>query len=413
MRGRTWIFDTHATWSATVDDVPRGDRNLAWFEAAIPQIAAAKRGRATEPSVVVAHITAQGLVGAKGRAKPLLDALHDDRRTGPKYADLGWPPPLRGDSPPNVRGLAVEVRAGEPDRVEYRLGSDLVIKGEPVVGAFDVDVDCPNDIGTDSAHNARLRGQRVEFARAVAAEWASLAREVPPDGVAVVIRHRPGRDEDNTWEGWLGALTGASWARDLWPDGAPLAGRRLAAVASVSDPALDAAVRYELIAPTATSMPVDGGHAEQPIAGSLAAGSDEDYSELLTEEQFLGAIRAGDSIVITDPTRPPVVHRPDCHAISRDYFIQKVVENRRRNGSYFRARNTRIAEEVGGAARCGTCGLPAGVEDRLAAVGVAERLAPPRRQVADLDPDQPGRGGDGLDARPLEGQRGHRGSMLT
>jgi hypothetical protein len=47
-----------------------------------------------------------------GRAKALLDALHDDRKSGPFHADLGADAPLADDTPEHVCGLAVEVRGG-------------------------------------------------------------------------------------------------------------------------------------------------------------------------------------------------------------------------------------------------------------------------------------------------------------
>src|SRR5437879_3871714 len=92
-----WVFDTDGAWRATVDDVPRGDRAADWYDVAVPQIATAGKGRAATPCVVVARVNVARAVAATGRAKRLLDALHDLRPTGRKYAEFRTAPPLQDD----------------------------------------------------------------------------------------------------------------------------------------------------------------------------------------------------------------------------------------------------------------------------------------------------------------------------
>ena len=78
--------------------------------------------------IVIARVTARlpgGMSrpgGPKDRAKGLMDALHDGRKQGPKYADLGVPAPLPDDDPRFVHGLGGESSlrpgptAGDPHR---------------------------------------------------------------------------------------------------------------------------------------------------------------------------------------------------------------------------------------------------------------------------------------------------------
>lgn len=245
MTEATWIFDSPAASRVTVDGVPRGDRAAEWFDVAVPQIAAAGLLPRSGPTIVVAHVSSPRPVGAPGLAKRLMDALHDQRRSGPRFESLGVTAPLYDDHPESVTGLAVEVRPAPAPTVEYLLGSSLEVLNSTVIAEVAVDVDCPNDIGASSEENRRLREARLLFANAVAGAWPS-GWAAPQDDIAVVIRHARQRDEDNTWEGWLGVLGGRSGSADLWASGAPLAGRSLKAVASLQDARLACGVRYEL-----------------------------------------------------------------------------------------------------------------------------------------------------------------------
>src|SRR4051794_8810994 len=109
-----------------VDAVPAAspDPAVAYWNVAVPAIAAASVPQSRLPVVVVARCTAppapgRPLAGPRGRAKGLLDALHSYRRTGPRYEDFGATPPLSDDHPDHVYGLAVEVVAGDGPSVEY------------------------------------------------------------------------------------------------------------------------------------------------------------------------------------------------------------------------------------------------------------------------------------------------------
>jgi hypothetical protein len=247
-----WRFDTDGNWAVTVNVAPHPDHNQKYYAAAVPYIAAAKRGTASLPCVVIARVYAAPApgrrvpAGPRGRAKPLMDALHDDRRVGPKYGDFGARSPLPDDKPRYVRGFAVEVRAAAKDQVEYRLGRELYVpRTQPLV--VDVNVAAPNDVAVNIAQ------QRLDFGRAVVRAWQTCG--VPGVGAhasALVIRHRPGRDEDNTWETWIAAILGSSrdvsWTKKLWPQRPPLAGWAPQAIASFADPDLPCQVRYEVYA---------------------------------------------------------------------------------------------------------------------------------------------------------------------
>jgi hypothetical protein len=227
----TWTFETTPGWSGQVDAVPTGDRAADWHDTAVPQLAATGTGRAPTPCVVVAHVETPRPVGPKGLAKRLMDALHDQRPTGARY---GSNPPLSDDHPRMVSGLAVQVRAAAAPRVTYTLGSELHVHADNTLARIEVALDCPNDVGASSAENARLKVARAAFGQATAAAWgdhpAVDARLTP----AILIRHASGRDEDNTWEGWLAAIV-------------PFLGRKPTAVASIVDPALACGVVFEVL----------------------------------------------------------------------------------------------------------------------------------------------------------------------
>lgn len=237
-----WMFGLDREWDADVVGVPVGDRPSDWFNTAVPQLAGVPPPAGNPPWLVLIQITTDRGLGIRGKVKRLLDALHDQRTTGLRYAELGADPPLPDDHPAVARGLAVEVRSGTP-KVRYRLGSQLEIRGRPLIPTVRVAAPCPNDVAASAEETARNRDARMRFARQLAAAWPRV--KVDLTSAAVVICHPLGRDEDNTWEGWLGALTGAGWSASAWPEGAPLDEGRFRAVASVVDPRLSAGVTYD------------------------------------------------------------------------------------------------------------------------------------------------------------------------
>jgi hypothetical protein len=179
-----------------------------------------------------------------------MDALHDDRKAPPHYRSLNCRAPLPDDDPRFVQGLAVEITTGDPT-VEYKLGPHLQINGE-LIAAIDVDVEAPNDIVSSRRERTKIVQAREQYGRALAHAWRQQATTTSSASLgALVIRHRPGRDEDNTWETWVGALLGTSnWCTTSWGGPGPLPGWRPRAIASLTDAALDCAVRYELYQPS-------------------------------------------------------------------------------------------------------------------------------------------------------------------
>jgi hypothetical protein len=60
-------------------------------------------------------------------------------------------------------------------------------------------------------------------------------------------------------------------------------------------------------------------------------------------------------IVITDTTRPAIVHRLNARCISVDSFNVKVTINKGKKGGYFWVDSLATASHVYGAKRCKTC----------------------------------------------------------
>jgi hypothetical protein len=250
-----WLFDTPSPWTVTVFAVPTFETNPKYFAVVAPEIARARLGAACSPCVVVARVTARPAPGRtkpggpKDRAKGLMDALHDGRKYGPKYSDLGAIAPLSGDHPGCVCGLAVEVQVGDSDRVEYLLGTSLTVAGRLLMAPIDVHVPAPNDISASAAEKARIDAGRKTFVEDLVRRCDLGAMRGCGESVhALVIRHRPQRDEDNTWATWVSALTGGSdWSRAAWPSsGSPFSGWSPMAIASVADSSLPCEVRYEV-----------------------------------------------------------------------------------------------------------------------------------------------------------------------
>jgi hypothetical protein len=244
-----WNFSLHAGEGVDVPAAPRFDKYEEFFNEAIPQIAAADL-RAEPPVLVLAQVEdlaapgRQLVAGPMDRAKALMDCLHDQRRKGPKYADLNVPPPLPDDDSRYVAGLAVEVRSATRKQVHLRLGQGLEVKGS-LVYSLDVDVEAPNDVWADARGKEKISLGRVEFAKAVANSFLQVPPFIP-EPTSLVIRHPATRDEDNTWRTWVGALGGASWSHEAWGRQPPLKLWRPFSIASLVDRDLPCSVRYEL-----------------------------------------------------------------------------------------------------------------------------------------------------------------------
>lgn len=362
---RLWLFETDSSWSAEVPGRPRGDSTARWCQEAVPRLIASGKGRAPTPAVVVAHVEATGPCAPKGRAKALLDALHDGRRSGPWYGALGAVAPLPGDEPRFVTGLAVEVRpAGAAERVRYGIGRELRVRGD-AMAVVDVPIAAPNDIAGDPGESARIAIARRAFVEALAAAWGGRSIGLPASSeVGVVVRHRPGRDEDNTWDTWISAVAATSaWSRDAWRGDGPLSNMTICSIASVSDPGLACQVRYEIYRAAHPSTR-GGEHSlvtpRSAPRGQLAAAGGQvkqvgALEELVTLENFRNALARGGVIVITDTASPTKAHRPSCPHVTSARFTQKVVTGNRKNGRYFWA-PTLGAAQAGRAARpCSVC----------------------------------------------------------
>ncbi len=119
--------------------------------------------------VVVCHVTAPARHGPPGgpvgRAKGLLDALHDNRRSGPFYRDLGASPPLVNDDPTHVGVLAVEAIPGYL-RTRYLIGTEFRVNGR-LVASVPVHVTAPNDIAGSPDENTRISAARLQYGKAV------------------------------------------------------------------------------------------------------------------------------------------------------------------------------------------------------------------------------------------------------
>jgi len=171
--------------------------------------------------------------------------LHDDRRSGPQYQDLPGRAPLVDDHPSHVRALAVEIAAGEP-QTEYLIGAELAIAGE-LIASVPVEAPAPNDIVGTPDEKAKIATGRAAFAAAVQRAFANPRSLLHRRPAALVVRHRPQRDEDNTWATWIAAVCGPGRQGPThWAYGAPLAGWVPTAVVSTADPTLETPVLYEV-----------------------------------------------------------------------------------------------------------------------------------------------------------------------
>ena len=122
----------------------------------------------------------------------------------------------------------------------------MVVHGE-LIARVEVARAAPNDVVGTASEKAKIVNERNAYGEAV--RDAFSGRKLPGDSgfAALVVRHRPQRDEDNTWATWMGALCGVRGDSELhWTAGAPLSGWAPQSVASVADDTLVAPVVYEL-----------------------------------------------------------------------------------------------------------------------------------------------------------------------
>lgn len=152
-----------------MDAVPVESKEPLFVKAAVPQLAEATGEVPVAARVVVGHVTAPACNGPPGgpvgHAKGLLDALHDNRRHGPFYRDLGVSPPLVNDDPAHVQVLAIEVTAGHP-LTQYTIGTKLHINGQ-LLAAVAVPFPAPNDIAGTPGEMVKIRAARLQYGKAV------------------------------------------------------------------------------------------------------------------------------------------------------------------------------------------------------------------------------------------------------
>jgi hypothetical protein len=154
-------------------------------------------------------------------------------------------PPLVNDDPAHLGVLAVEVTRGPP-RTQYLIGTELRIDGH-LIASVPVRAAAPNDIAGSPGEKDGISAARLQYGKAVRESFARHAALLKGYPSAVVIRHRPQRDADNTWHTWINAICGTGGTgQQHWAAGAPLAGWRPTAIASVLDTRIDIPVLYEL-----------------------------------------------------------------------------------------------------------------------------------------------------------------------
>lgn len=247
----SWRFSINgAAWSATISSAPTEDTKRVFWQQAVPELSAHPVPVQLRRCVVVAQVSDRSAsgrppAGPVGRAKGLLDALHDDRKVGPWYRDSPGRAPLRDDHPGHVAGLAVEVRRGEPS-TRYLLGGELSVHGE-LLASIAVGAAAPNDVAGTRVEQPTIASARIAFASAVREAFSAYGNLTRHPPLALVVRHHPQRDEDNTWATWIAAVCGTQrQTPGHWAAEAPLAGWHPASIASVADPALSSPVVYEV-----------------------------------------------------------------------------------------------------------------------------------------------------------------------
>jgi hypothetical protein len=84
---------------------------------------------------------------------------------------------------------------------------------------------------------------------------------------------------------------------------------------------------------------------------NLSAG-DTTMNEIQTDEEFLANQHAGTVIAITDSANKNKVHVLPCNYVRPEYFHEKVVVGRNKNGRYYLCDSVEEAESRLGARQC-------------------------------------------------------------
>ncbi len=174
--------------------------------------------------------------GPLGRAKGLLDALHGDRSSGPRYRDFGYRRPSTTTRRHRFAALRSRFATGHPDLITCSArNSRSKLRCSPWSQSS-------RSTQRHRRHSCRAREDRhgaCAFARAVHAAFACESNLLQCSPAALVVRHLPQRDEDNAWSTWVAAVCGVRFARpEHWAAGAPLEGWVPASIASLSDDSL-------------------------------------------------------------------------------------------------------------------------------------------------------------------------------
>jgi hypothetical protein len=253
-----WVFEPVGEFRAltTLSTSAWASRD-EWFGNAIAVLGREQTAPDQGPWAVIARVTSRVPRSITPElAKRLLDTLHDCKHLSPHYRDRGLVPVLVDDDQRFVTGLAVELRVGEVERVDFILAAGLNARADPL-GSADAMVAAPNDISSGGAEEIRRQTARGKYVASLRDSWPQSRL---PAQVAkcthLVVRHGPQRDEDNTWATWIGALRrSVAWSRLAWlPAVPPLATEwRATGIASICDRTLSGGVRYDFYSARQTS----------------------------------------------------------------------------------------------------------------------------------------------------------------
>ena len=83
------------------------------------------------------------------------------------------------------------------------------------------------------------------------------------------------------------------------------------------------------------------------------------WKEIKTLEEFREIQKKEEGyIVIADIAFPNKIHEPSCSFVKEEYFEEKVIRNRCKNGHYYWVNNVRFAKEQWNADPCPICNPP-------------------------------------------------------
>ena len=84
--------------------------------------------------------------------------------------------------------------------------------------------------------------------------------------------------------------------------------------------------------------------------------AEANWKEIETLEEFREIVRKNEGyIVITDIANTNKIHRPSCRWVREEYFEEKVIKNKCRNGHYYWTNNIKFAQKKWGAKVDPTC----------------------------------------------------------